>query len=183
MARRILPVVLRRFGLLRKLNRYRNTNSPVSSRIIPVNVVTTNPRIASVGLAIAFSACTVTNAPRTSIDSAGLATLATKQDVLEEYVTFRRSYIALDFRLFAAVNTGLSPGPSDYDYLIVAVVPTAEIERWTVGMKSMTSPPAPLPELRTNIDYSGVDEWFSELNKVVGVDRASGTVVYHYNAR
>ncbi|MBL4687291.1 MAG: hypothetical protein JKY37_22025 [Nannocystaceae bacterium] len=145
--------------------------------------MTTNPRIASIALAIALSACTVTDARRTSIDSSGLATLAIKQGVLEEHVTFRRSYTALDFRLFASVNTGMAPGPSDYDYLIVAVVPTAELERWTVGMKSMTSPPSPLPELRTNIDYSGVNEWFYELNKVVGVDRASGTIVYHYTAR
>ena len=83
----------------------------------------------------------LTGPPSTRSSSADLETLAQKVAFLESYVTFRRSYEALDFDIFYANNSGgLLPGPSDWDLRLRAVVPADEMGDWTRGMEKVEAP-------------------------------------------
>lgn len=117
----------------------------------------------------------------TKTNSSGIATTAERVNFLQEYVTFRRTYESLDFNIFYQNNGGgMSPGPSDWDVQIVATVPASELQAWVPpGVKS--GPPPALDWLKsvpTTLDLSGINEWYTDGHRIVGLDRTRRIVVY-----
>lgn len=116
-----------------------------------------------------------------SIDTASdkFTTLAEKAAFLEKYVTFQRMYQQLDYRIIYHNNSGGVPGPSEWDVMIIAQVPSAEVQLWSLNLIPCTKPDTDwLRGIATQIDYSGVSEWFQSGGVIVGIDRKKSVVVY-----
>lgn len=111
--------------------------------------------------------------------SAGLASLKERVEFAERYVSFRRTYEALDFSIQYFNGGGMVPGPSDWDIRLVAVVPAAEMAAWIpAGSATATTDSEWLKSVPTSLDLSGVKEWYVNGQKTVGVDRERRIVVY-----
>ena len=114
--------------------------------------------------------------------SSAFSTKQEKIQFLEQYVKFKRSYTKLDFNIdYQDNSTGLVPGPSDWDISIVASVPSSELNEWITGLSKLEETPDKtwLKKIPTEIDYSGITEWYKlEANSVVGINRNSNIVVY-----
>ena len=123
--------------------------------------------------------------PSTQTSSSALATRAEKVAFLQKYVTFRRTYVKLDYQIRYHNNSGGAvPGPSDWDIRIVAQVPAAELVLWTSGLTAAGSADTGwLADVSTTIDYSGVSSWFQSGSIVVGVDEQKSVVVYRNSTR
>jgi hypothetical protein len=103
---------------------------------------------------------------------------------LEQYVTFRRTYLQLEYNVFYQNNGGSGildiPGPSEWGITIVAVVPPADLPKWIPAgvQKRSYPPPAWVKNVPGNIVTTGVTEWYSSGSIEVGIDRKTATVVY-----
>lgn len=109
-----------------------------------------------------------------------LPTLSDRVEFLQRYVRFRRTYETLDFNIEFHDNSGMLPGPSEWDIRLVATVPAGEIAAWIPPVPAMSTPPdvSWLAHVWTDLDLKGVNEWYEEGRKVVGIDRAKRIVVY-----
>jgi len=157
---------------------------------IPLMIPNSNRAFAT---AIAFLlVCGCKKGPSTSQDdktthqtSASMTALSEKQAFVERYVTFRRQYTSLDFKIDYQDDTSSRvPGPSSTscDIRLYARVPDAKINEWTAGM------PAPKAEAPTPSELAWVNEipnapksiaaftWYTERDKTVGV--AKDEVLY-----
>lgn len=122
--------------------------------------------------------------PSTNTSSSAFATLGEKVSFLERYVSFRRRYLDLEYGVFYQNNAqGLVPGPSDWDVSIIARVPANELDVWTRDMKRVDSQPPELIGLTSQLDTSGIGEWYEATGRVLGVDRAAGVVIYRASSR
>jgi len=114
--------------------------------------------------------------------SAQFATLQQKIDFLQKYVMFRRTYETLDFNISTLDgDAGLVPGPSEWDVRVVATVPASELAKWIPqGVQPSAKPPDQnwLTSIPTSLDLSGVDEWYDDGGRTVGIDREQRIVVY-----
>jgi hypothetical protein len=110
----------------------------------------------------------------------GLPTLKERIDFLQRYVTFRRTYETLDFAIQYSNNAGgMVPGPSDCDIRLVAVVPAAELAAWIPGGSPVSNLDTDwLKSVPTSLDLSGINEWYIDGPRTVGLDRARRIVVY-----
>lgn len=129
--------------------------------------------------------CKPSGPTSTKITSATYATVAERTKVLNEYVTFRRSYETLDFDIMYQNNGGGTiPGPSDWDIRLVATVPGSELQAWVpTGVTASSAPDITwLQSVPTTLDLSGVSEWFIDGSRVVGIDRARRIVVYRLSS-
>ena len=107
------------------------------------------------------------------------------RDSLNRYVTFRRTYKTLDFDINYQNNGGgLVPGPSDWDIRLVATVPASQLQAWIPadGVASEAPDIRWLGSVPTSLDVSGVDEWYADGLRIVGVDRDRGIVVYRQSS-
>ena len=122
--------------------------------------------------------------PSTSQTSATTRGLAERIKIVETYVNFRRQYEALEYSIDYENNGGgMVPGPSDWDIRLVAQIPGPELEDWIgANMKPDVTPHKPWHQFGTEIDVSGVDEWFRNGGRVVGIDRENRIVVYRANS-
>jgi hypothetical protein len=121
----------------------------------------------------------------TSTYSSSFATVAERARFLHEYVTFRRTYESLDYYIMYHDNSGIPPGPSDWDIGLVAMVPAPELQAWVpAGVSAAASAPdtAWLAIVPTALDLSGVSEWYLDGQRVVGIDRARRIVVYRLSS-
>lgn len=135
---------------------------------------------AFLGLLLALIPACWKESRTTDADSSGFPSLAEKQAFLERYVAFRRSYDDLEFRIeFRDGGDGRMAGPSEWNIRVFAVVPTAEIESWTVGLA-----PAARPDLAWVAEIPGgpadldAFAWFEDGGRVVGIDRGGRRVLY-----
>jgi len=138
-------------------------------------------RIFSLAMTALLVGCKPSGPGTTKTNSSGFATVAERAKFLNEYVTFRRTYETLDFDITYQNNgDGAAPGPSDWDVRLVATVPAAELQAWVpVGGKATVAPDtAWLKSVPTGLDLSGVNEWYVDGKRVVGVDRVKRIVVY-----
>lgn len=103
---------------------------------------------------------------------------------IEQYVTFDRTYLKLEYDVVYHNNSGRVPGPSDWDIKILAVVPANEIDQWvpTKASKADTPPSSWLSTMPDSISTQGVTEWYTRGTTVVGIDRATGTIAYRNTA-
>jgi hypothetical protein len=82
----------------------------------------------------------------THTTSAAVSGLAEKKAFLERFVTFRRHYEALDYKIDFDDETTLAPGPSTTacDVRIYAKIPSEEAFQWIDGLEA--DPAAPTAE-------------------------------------
>lgn len=123
--------------------------------------------------------------PSTDTSSDSFGTLAERVNFLHRYVSFRRTYESLDYRIkFFNGGSGLVPGPSYGDIKLVATVPASELDAWVPpSTRPSTQPTASadrewLESVPTKLDLSGVDEWYQDGRRTVGLDRTRRIVVY-----
>ncbi len=107
--------------------------------------------------------------------------LAARIAFIEQYVTFSRTYLKLEYDIqYNNHSEGMVPGPSDWDIKILAVVPPDEIEDWIPKgvSKSKGAPPAWVASMKAEISTDGVTEWYEKERIKVGIDRTDSIVVY-----
>ena len=124
--------------------------------------------------------CGKSSPATTARTSAGLPSLKERIEFVQRYVSFRRTYEALDFSIhYTNGSDGMVPSPSEWDIRLVAIVPAAEIASWIpAGSSAATADTDWLKSVPTSVDLSGVNEWYVNGRKLVGVDRARRIVVY-----
>lgn len=111
-------------------------------------------------------------------------TLAEKQEFLERYVKFRRSYDDLHFDLtYIDGGSGMVPGPTEWNVRVLAVVPAGEIDQWTDGLSVASDPEL---DWVSNIPTAPTDlsryKWYEGDRVIVGIDRESRSVLYWNHA-
>lgn len=125
--------------------------------------------------------------PRTvDTTSAQFATLQQKIDFLNQYVSFRHTYHELDFAVYFVDNGGgMVPGPSEWDIRLVAIVPEETLNDWVPdGAAPLAGPPDRkwLDRVPTSQDLSGIDHWYDDSGRTVGIDRQQHLVACRYYA-
>ncbi len=120
----------------------------------------------------------------TNTASTAFSTVAEKQEFLERYVKFRRSYEDIHFRIsFIDGKSGMVPGPTEWNIRLIATVPADEIDQWIDGVGEVKLPDLEwirdIPNAPTNL--SGF-KWYQDDKRTVGVDRISRTVLYWNHA-
>jgi hypothetical protein len=126
--------------------------------------------------------------------SAAVATLKDKQAFVEKYVTFRRSYSALEYKIDYEDDTSSAPGPSSTgcDVRLYAQVPGGEMNDWIAGLTKVAAPPEPadlawtreIPNASQSLDsfvwYVAPPTAFGG-SKVVGVSPGKTTAEIYYH--
>ena len=138
-------------------------------------------RIFILALAVLLVGCKPNGPATTKTTSAAYATVAERIRFLNEYVSFRRTYETLDFNIVYQNNSGgMVPGPNDWDVRLIATIPASELQAWVPKgvTASTTSDIAWLKSVPTTLDLSGVNEWYIEAGRILGIDRARRIVVY-----
>jgi hypothetical protein len=137
--------------------------------------------IALVAVVLTFNNRKPNGPHSTKTDSATLPTLAERTSFLHQYVTFRRTYETLDFDInYRNNNGGMVPAQSDWDIRIVATVPSKELDDWIpAGAKESATPDTDwMTSIPTQLDLTGVNEWYVDGGRIIGLDRAKRIVVY-----
>ena len=116
--------------------------------------------------------------------SSKFTTLAEKQEFLERYVKFRRSYDDLHFALsYIDGGSGMVPGPTEWNVRVFAVVPAGEIDQWIDGLSVVSDPEldwiSDIPKAPTDLSRY---KWYEGDRVIVGIDRESRTVLYWNHA-
>ena len=126
------------------------------------------------------SGCGNSGPKTTQTSSEGFASVGQKQQFLENYVTFRKTYKKLDFNIFFQNNGGgMVPGPSDWDIRLIAVVPDDEMSGWFEGYEKISNPDIDwLKDVPTTIDYSSILYWYKFKNVLIGIDLKNNIVAY-----
>jgi len=116
--------------------------------------------------------------------SGEFTTLAEKQEFLERYMKFRRSYDDLHYRLsYIDGGGGMVPGPTEWNVRILALVPAGELDEWIDGL-SVTSDPeldwvSEIPNAPTDLEGF---RWYEGDRVIVGIDRENRVVLYWNHA-
>lgn len=113
-----------------------------------------------------------------------MATITERAQFLHEYVRFRRTYETLDFDIMYQNNGNGLPAPSDWDIRLIATVPADEIPLWIpAGVSPSVAREADwMSSVPTILNLSGVNEWYFDGGRVVGLDRANRIVVYRLSS-
>ncbi|HEY1187071.1 MAG TPA: hypothetical protein VGE74_05405 [Gemmata sp.] len=136
---------------------------------------------------LALVGCSGTTGPAsTDTSSDALPSLERRVEFLERYVTFRRGYTDLGFRVAYQNNGGgLVPGPSEWDIRLVAAVPSAELAAWVPPGVAAT--PSADTQWLAGVPgagrAAGIREWYTGPGLVVGIDRERSVVAYRRWAR
>ena len=107
-------------------------------------------------------------------------TLAEKQEFLERYVKFRRSYDDLHFNLsYIDGGYGMVSSPTEWNVRVFAIVPAEEIEQWIDGLSATANPKldwiSDIPKAPTDLSRY---KWYKGDRVMVGIDRESRSVLY-----
>jgi hypothetical protein len=132
-------------------------------------------------LALLFiTSCDKTGPTATRTTSNQFPTLKEKTDFLQRYVTFRRTYETFDFDITYHDNGGgMVPGPSDWDVRLVAIVPASELPTWIpAGLTSSPQDRDWLKSIPTSLDLSGLNEWYGDTHRIIGIDREHHMIAY-----
>jgi hypothetical protein len=117
----------------------------------------------------------------TDTSSDSLPSLEARVEFLQRYVTFRRGYNDLSFRVAYQNNGGgMVPGPSEWDIRLVAAVPPAELAEWVpAGVAAIPSTDTQwLVGVPGAERAAGIAEWYTGPGLVVGIDRKQSVVAY-----
>ena len=119
--------------------------------------------------------------PTVSQLSTERSTLEERIAFIEQYVTFRRSYLDLEYDVFYQNNGGgLVSGPSDWDIRILAVVPSGDVDDWISPQAQQIERNLPewLDRMPGTIATRGINEWYADGSSVIGIDRAAAIILY-----
>jgi hypothetical protein len=134
------------------------------------------------GLSIGCSSKAPSGPASVSETSKARARLKDRVEFIERYVTFRRTYLNLEYAVDYQNNSGgMVPGPSDWDIKLVAVVPAEEIDDWIPegAARADHAPPKWVESVPGDIPRDKVTEWYRKGSSMaVGVHRETSTVVY-----
>ena len=123
--------------------------------------------------------------PTASQTSKATARLSDRVKFLQQYVTFRREYVDLEYNVVFQNNGGGrgTLGPSDWDMRIVATVPPEQIQAWVpADAVEATAPKTEwLETTAQKIDVSSINEWHIVEGASVGVDRENSIVAFRSN--
>jgi len=128
-----------------------------------------------------LAGCTYGSGPAsTDTKSDSLPTLKERIAFLERYVTFRRDYSDVGFHVVYRNGGSFPPSPSEWDVRVVATVPPERLADWV--------PPGVKKTPRADMDWldgvpgsekaSGIQEWYAEPGRLVGIDRGKSIVAY-----
>ncbi len=109
--------------------------------------------------------------------------LSERRAFLEQYVTFRRTYLELEYKIFYQNNSQGLPGPSDWDIALRAVVPKEEVADWIPSDASREEREAPdwATHIPGKIDASQITTWYRSGQREVGVDKEAGIIAYRHH--
>ena len=115
------------------------------------------------------------------------STIEEKETFLAKYFKVsNKSFKELDFHIFYKDNSaGMVPGPSDWDICVIAQVPNSELDSWIKDLAELKKSPKLecFDIVPTDIDYSGVSEWFGKgNNSFIGLDRSKNVIVFRSRA-
>ena len=147
--------------------------------------LTLTVRLCILALAFSLTGCEPSGPPTTSTSSSEFGTIEERIGFLNRYVTFQRTYESLDFDIMYQNNAGgLVPGPSDWDIRLVAKVPAAELQAWVpAGVHpSIASDATWLGTVPTPLDLSGINEWYVDNGRTIGIDPDKRIVVYRHSS-
>jgi len=144
-----------------------------------------NQRLALAFLLLVLTGCADNDnsGPATvSQTSASTPKLSDRIRFVESYVNFRREYNELEYNIVYHNNSSRlsAPGPSDWNIILIAKVPPDQIEQWVLPKTLDEGVPKPVwhKEAAREIDVSSVDEWYTDGNRTIGLDRARSIIVY-----
>ncbi len=132
----------------------------------------------ALALTMLLSACG--KGKTTDTASNKFTTLAEKQEFLERYVKFRRSYDDLHFNLsYIDGGYGMVSSPTEWNVRIFAIVPAEEIDQWIDGLSAASNPKldwiSDIPKAPTDLSRY---KWYKGNRVMVGIDRESRSVLY-----
>ena len=112
--------------------------------------------------------------------SSEFLTLAEKQDFLEDYVTYRRSYQELHFNLsYLDGGSGLVPGPTEWNVRLFATVPAEQLDKWTNGLSQTSTPEldwiSDIPQAPKDVSSY---QWHQDNGVTVGIHKEENKVLY-----
>lgn len=126
-----------------------------------------------------------TQGPETASErSDSRESLEDKITFLEQYVTFDRTYEQLEYDVNYFNNgSGFPPGPSDWSIKVLAVVPSDEIDRWSLlaGQAIAPLPTTIFDSIPGDIETQGITQWTADSQRIVGIDRTN-SIVFYLNA-
>jgi hypothetical protein len=153
--------------------------------------------LVGLGLVLLASGCKKDKTDRTEktdktthATSATMTSLDEKKAFVERYVTFRRTYTALEFKIDYVDGSGLLPGGTRADIRLFARVPEGATDEWTAGLNAIPKRPedtssypwvAGIPNAPKDL---GGFVWYEERggsaehSKVVGVSKATSEILY-----
>jgi len=135
---------------------------------------------------ISVAGCVSDSGPPTGSEkSEATAALADRIKFIEQYVTFDREYVDLEYDVFYQNNgTGFGvPGPSDWDIRLVAIVPPEQIQDWvpTDGVEATAPASDWLQNTAQKIDVSSINQWYLNGSTLIGIDRDNSVVAFRSN--
>jgi hypothetical protein len=150
--------------------------------------------VALVGFVILAMGCKTGKTDKTNktthTTSATMPSLDEKKAFLERYVTFRRTYAALEFDIDYVDGSGMLPGGTRADIRLYAKVPDGKTDEWTAGLDAVPKRPegtstypwvGSIPNAPKDL---GGFVWYEERGgsaehaKVVGVSKATSEILY-----
>ena len=138
-------------------------------------------------LLLTLTGCSVGPSSPSSVQASSESRSALIERVrfLEQYVSFRRTYLQLEYNVeFRNGGEGLLPSPSEWDIKVLAVVPKDEIYEWISGVSESQEEHIEehaldwLAEIPGNIPFDGIDEWYLDGRRTIGVDRENSIIAY-----
>ena len=99
-------------------------------------------------------------------------------------MNFRRSYEDLHFRLsFIDGESGVVPGPTEWNIRLLASVPAEEIGQWIDGLGAVESTDLDWVSYIPNAPADPSQfKWYQDDKRTVGLDRVDRTVLYWNHA-
>ncbi|MEM0963799.1 MAG: hypothetical protein AAGK21_14825 [Bacteroidota bacterium] len=133
-----------------------------------------------------------TGPPSTSTDSSEIETLDGRVAFLDAYLG-SRPYADLpagtpaDSGLVFSVwyqnnESGILPGPSDWMIDVVARVPPNSLDSWREGIPRADSVEGEWLRSRSSgPPVDGINEWYGDSSRLVGIDRQRGVVAFRWS--
>ena len=132
-------------------------------------------------LAVLFTGCARSSNRTTDTTSDQLPSLEARVQFVEVYVVAGRRYSELSFHIrFQDNSGGMVPGPSDWDFRLVASVTANELADWIpAGATPINKPELDwLATVPNSKRAAGITEWYKKGRTTIGIDRKQNIVAY-----
>ena len=140
-----------------------------------------NRFIISLVLSLGILGCSAERSgpPTVNTSSESQLELTERIRFLEQYITFRRRYNQLEYRVQFLNGGGLVPSPSEWDIKILAVIPKEDIQEWIPHkIQPSKTPYQWISDIPGDIPTAGITEWYQDEQRTIGIDRANSIIAY-----